>query len=946
METKEFLERALGENGYYCIFASRATDGRRIQKFFDSIDVLLTSAEQLDNEGYDTYFALSTFKDTSSRKAKNANELRSFFLDIDCGPNKDYPDKVAAIAALRDFCEKTELPTPTLISSGGGLHVYWFLTKPVSVGDWVPIAEQLKVTCVKHNLLADPAVTADSARVLRIPTTHNYKSDPPSEVFYISRSLTKPHELEVIAEYICDTSIPVPTKYTPSDSNAVIDRLIGNRINVFKDIVLKTQSGVGCEQLGHILTSQEEISEPLWRAGLSIAKFCEDSDHAARRISEKHPDFDLHDTMYKLDRIKGPYLCARFDEYNPNICTECSHWGKIKSPINLGSKIRKATEEDNILEDPTSDLDFLADKPATKYKVPSYPDPYFRGANGGIYMRTMTKDGDPIEKQLYHNDLYVVRRIWDDEVGESIMMRLHLPQDALREFTIPLSTVNSRDKFRDEMSKWGISVIKPVKMEDIMDYTNSWVNHLQASGVADAAHKQFGWTSDDCTSFILGNKEIFHDHVDFNPPSSQTMALFPAFEPKGTLEGWKATMDFYNREDFEIHQFVVGTAFGSVLMGLSPINCAALHLHSKESGVGKTTAMAAAATAWGDSEELIMVQEDTYNTKMHRGEIYHNLPLYIDELTEAKPTELSNLVYQLTGGKQRGRLISGGNAERYRGAPWRMLAVTTGNTSVIERINMAKSMPKAEAMRILEVKVDRMFKKSEDKNVQDNFIEDIKNNYGHAGQIYIQYVLSNMDMVKKLISTIRIRVDVESDLTSENRFWSAFATNTLAGVILAKKAGLLDYDVKALFKWTIALLRKRKGYVDDMDSSAEETLNDYIHEHWSNVLWIKSTDDLRKNDGSGLDSLIVPEALPRGQLVARYETDLKKAYLIPKPLRIWCGEQQINYAAFVEDLIANMGAKKMKMRLSKGTHMQLPPTDVIVVNCHVEEAGAERGSED
>ena len=108
METKEFLERALGEDGYYCIFASRATDGRRIQKFFDSIDVLLTSAEQLDNEGYDTYFALSTFKNTSSRKAKNANELRSFFLDIDCGPNKDYPDKVAAIAALRAFCEKTE----------------------------------------------------------------------------------------------------------------------------------------------------------------------------------------------------------------------------------------------------------------------------------------------------------------------------------------------------------------------------------------------------------------------------------------------------------------------------------------------------------------------------------------------------------------------------------------------------------------------------------------------------------------------------------------------------------------------------------------------------------------------------------------------------------------------------------------------------------------------
>ena len=950
METKEFLERALGEDGYYCIFASHATDGKRIQKFFDSIDVLLTTAEQLDSEGYDTYFALATFKDTSSRKATNVDTLKSFFLDIDCGPNKDYPDQMAAISALQGFCKKTELPPPTLISSGGGLHVYWFLAEPVSAELWIPMAEQLKATCVKHNLLADPAVTADSARVLRIPTTHNYKSDPPSAVSYISRSFTKPNEFDVIAEYMGDAPIPVPTKYIPSGSNAIMDRLIGNRVNTFKDIVLKTRDGVGCEQLGNILYSQEDISEPLWRAGLSIAKFCEDSENAARKMSEKHPDFNLRDTMDKLDRIKGPYLCARFDEHSPNICTECSHWGKIKSPISLGSKIREATEEDNIIEDPTSEADFLSEEPVTTYKLPSYPDPYFRGANGGIYMRVVTKDGDPIEKQIYHNDLYVVRRIWDDEVGESIMMRLHLPQDAVREFTISLAIVNSRDKFRDEMSKWGISVMKPVKIEDIMDYTNSWVNSMQGSGGAEAAHKQFGWTDEDCTSFILGNKEIFDSHSDFNPPSSQTMSLFPAFEPRGTLEEWKETMDFYNREGFEVHQFVVGTAFGSALMGLSPINCAALHLHSKESGVGKTTAMAAAATVWGNSEELMMFQEDTYNTKMHRGEIYHSLPLYIDELTEAKPAELSNLVYQLTGGKQRGRLVSGGNAERYRGSPWKMLVVTTGNTSVIERVSMAKSMPKAEAMRILEVKVDRMFKKSEDKRAQDDFTENIKNNYGHAGEVYIQYILNNMDMVKKLISDIRIRVDAESGLTSENRFWSAFATNTLAGVILAEKAGLLDYDVKALFKWTIAMLRKSKGHADDMSASAEETLNNYIHEHWSNVLWIKSTDDLRQDGNNsnnpGLDSLIVPEALPRGQLVARYETDLKKAYLIPKPLRIWCGEQQINYAAFVEDLTANMGAKKVKMRLSRGTHMQLPPTDVIVVDCHVEGSDAEGSSED
>jgi len=724
--------------------------------------------------------------------------------------------------------------------------------------------------------------------------------------------------------------IPVPTRHIPSGSNAVMNALLGNKKNTFKDIVLKTRANNGCEQIKNILVNQQDISEPLWRAGLSIAKFCEDGQKAAHLMSKNHPEYNTADTVKKMDLIKGPYLCDTFDEFSPGICSECPNRGKIKSPISLGSSIREATEEDNVVEAPSIDL---PDAPINTYTIPAYPAPYFRGANGGVYTRVTLPDGDVTEKPIYHNDLYVVRRLWDGELGEAIVMRLHLPKDGVREFTIPLTAVNSREEFRKQMSMYGVAVSK---MDEIMHYTTTWVNELQANSVADEAHKQFGWTDDQCKSFILGNQEIFGDRVEFNPPSNQTMGLFPAFEPKGTLEEWKETINFYNREGFELHQFVVGSSFGSILMNLSPVNCAALHIHSKESGVGKTTAIAAAVSVWGRPEELIINERDTFNTKMHRGEIYHNLPLYMDELTNSSANELSNLAYQLTGGRQRGRMTSGGNAERYRGDAWKLLSVTTGNTSIIERVSMAKAMPKAEAQRILEVKVDRLFNEAEEKEEQDRFSAALSNHYGTAGKEYVQYVISNLDAVTKLIDEVRSKVDKAAGLTSENRFWSAFATNTMAGLILAKRAGLIDYDIGKVFKWAVSMLKQNQHYVSDMSASVEEVLNDYIHEHWGNVLWIKSTDDLRKQNQNGLDSLVVPEALPRGKLVARYETDLKKAYLIPKPLRAWCGEQQINYAAFLEELKTNMGATKTKMRLSKGTHMQLPPTDVIVVSCSIE----------
>jgi hypothetical protein len=573
----------------------------------------------------------------------------------------------------------------------------------------------------------------------------------------------------------------------------------------------------------------------------------------------------------------------------------------------------------------------LPNSPTNTYTIPMYPKPYFRGANGGVYIRTRNAEGDPDEKIIYHNDLYVVRRLRDVEIGEAVVMRLHLPKDGVREFTLPLTAVTSRDEFRKFMSMQGVAV---TKMDEIMQYTTTWVNELQANSVADQAHRQFGWTDEDCGSFVLGNQEIFKDKVEFNPPSTQTAGLFPSFEPRGTMEEWKKAINFYNKDGFELHQFVVGTSFGSPLMQFSPINCAGLHIYSKDSGVGKTTAMAAAVSVWGNPDDLIIHERDTFNTKMNRGEIYHNLPLYMDELTNTHGRELSNIAYQLTGGRQRGRMASGSNTERHRGEAWRLLAVTTGNTSMIERISIIKAMPKAEAQRILECRVKRMH--FETKEETDTFSTAIKDNYGHAGKQYVQYIMDNQSSVKALLADVQQRVDKKAGLTAENRFWSVLVSATVTGIMIAKQLGLVDYDSKKVYQWGISQLLENKRQVSDMNISVEEILNDFIHEHWSNVLWIKSTDDLRKQQDIDKDSLIIPEAVPRGKLVARYETDLKRAYLLPKPLKSWCGEQQINYNSFVHDLTTKLNAKRSKIRLSKGTHMNLPPADVIVVDCSVE----------
>lgn len=929
MDTREFLGSVLGSGGYYCVYAARGADKRRVQKFYDSIDALLDSARQLDVDGFDVYFALANFHTDTTRKAEAVLHMKSFFLDLDCGPGKPYADQAQALAALRGFCKGAQLPRPTIVNSGRGIHVYWPLLEPVSRETWQPIAEQLKQACKARGLHADPAVCADAARVLRVPGTHNFKDDPPKDVLVVGAA-AQPVPFSTFENLVGQEKnvIIPPRRYTPDSQDLMMQALSGSYTSRFRTILMKTLEGTGCGQLREIVTNQAGVSEPLWRAGLSIAKFCIDGDKAIHKISEKHADYSAEATEEKAALIKGPYLCARFDEFNTGVCPECPHWGKIKSPISLGREVLAAEEEDSVVMVKPA---IQPDAPAQSYTIPKYPQPYFRGKNGGIFVHKKAASEDEVaeDKLVYHNDLYVVRRLKDPDAGESLVMRLHLPKDGVREFTIPLMAVGSKDDFRKHLAMQGVTILN---VADLMDYTMRWVNELQYKAEATEAHRQFGWSDDKGRSFLLGAKEIFADRIDTNAPSVATAKLFPYFVPKGTLEGWKKNIDFFNRPGFEPYQFMIGLSFGAPLMRFQALNAAAFHLYSKQSGLGKTTAMLAGASVWGDPDQLILKEDDTHNSRMNRAEIYKDLPMYVDEMTNTKPQELSDWAYQMGSGQQRNRMGVRSNVERTRGEPWKLPFGTTGNASLIERISAYKRMPEAEAQRILEHNlVQRVVFKSKEET--DVLTDALKQHYGHAGVVYIQYVMQHMDDVLALATANQRKIDVAANLTAENRFWSVLVTRTLTGLMVAKRAGLIDWDIAAVSQWAIGLLQTQKGMVKDMAAETNSLLTDYLAENYNNILRIRSTDDARGKP-PGPETMILPEAVPRLHFVARYEYDIKRLYLLPKPLKDWCVRQQINYTSFVDMLkVPPTKLRREKMRLGRGTHMNLPPTDTLVIDC-------------
>jgi hypothetical protein len=930
MNPREFLQTILGDRGKCCIIGIKNkdeltdSDERPEQLFFDNLDDAVAAAFELDEKGINAFFAVSTFQTSKTRAAFNVEQIKSFFLDIDCGPNKDYATQLDGLKALRLFCREMRLPKPMVVNSGRGLHVYWVLTQPVTREEWKPVAERFKEVCREEGMHVDMAVPADPARVLRVLGTHNHKDKPDSKLVTLIGEVPLPVEFGTFKMLLGES--PFKKEYTPREADPMMMALAGNYQSRFKTIMMKTISGEGCAQLKDIVMNQATMSEPQWRAGLSIASHCVDRDKAIHRISEKYPDYSAQATEMKVRGIKGPYLCARFDEYNPGVCPSCKHWNKIKSPISLGREVSEMSDEARIVVEPIAGLPTAT----RRYEIPKrFPKGYGCAGNGGIYKEVKNDDGTVDQAVFYHHPIYVVKNIKDPELGVSVVMRLHLPKDGVQEFTIPLSAISSKDEFRKLMAMHGVAVLK---VDSLMEYTMSWVNMLQMEVAFEQAKRQFGWTDEACTSFVLGDKEVFADQIAHNPPAGNTAGLFPAFEPRGTLEGWKNAVNFYNRPGFELHQFILGTAFGSPLMQFLPINGAMFHIHSPDSGLGKTTALNAAASVWGDPGMLVLEQGDTPNSKMNRAETYKNLPLYMDEMTNTEPKALSDMAYQIPNGVQKNRLGPKGNVERFRGVPWKFICVTTGNTSMIERIGLYKALPKAEAQRILEHRatVVRNLTKEE----TDLFSRNLEANSGHAGIIYIQYVLNNLEAVKEICDATQLKIDAAAGLTMENRFWSALASRTISGLIIAKKAGLIDYDVAPIANWIVKVLKDARTDTTTMGGDVETIITDYLASNYNNILRIKSTDDARKQEETGLETILNPVATPRLSLVGRYEYDVFKLYLLPKPLKEWCGKQQINYGGLVEGL-ANSRAKatKGKQRLGKGTHVNLPPVTVLVLDC-------------
>ena len=880
-------------------------DKKPKQVFVESIDEVSDYADAMVHKGYDAYFALANFQSDEGRTVANAKELNSFFIDIDCGANKAYADQTEGIEALQKFLASTNFTKPTVVvNSGRGLHAYWVLEQPISREEWKPIAERFKALCQEHKFEADPAVTADVARILRIPETLNFK-DPgnplPTKVLKAGKRVSLGAFSEKLP-VIDLLNIPGKKPFTRQMDPMTL-ALMGNYQSKFKTILIKSVNGEGCEQIANAFRNQDVLEEPLWRAALSIANACVDGSVGIHKISEQHPEYSANRTIKKANETKGPYTCATFKTLNPSACEGCTL--KVTSPIQIGREIVEAAEEDNVVTQVEE-----VTKEAVTYNIPTYPFPYFRGKVGGVYRRADPNKEDDKDELIYPYDVYVVKRIHDPDDGETLLLRLHLPKDGVREFIVPLTSALSKEKFINAVAQQGIAIMGK-RQELLMSYVTRWVEELQAMGKSEIARKQFGWLEDD-SAFIVGDREIRADgQVLYSPPTVVTLPTIPAFKPKGDFHVWKDIINAYGRPGMEQRAFAFFMGFGGPLMkfvGEGFLDGFLLNLVSQRGGSGKTTLLHAINSIYGNPKQLMLSYKDTHNHRMQRMGTMQSMTPTIDELTNLEVKIMSNLVYDITSGKGKNRMSGKANVERINLTTWQIPVVSSSNRRVKDALMTLKSFPDAELLRILEDEI--LPDTQDDPTWSKSHFGRIISNYGHAIDPYIKYVASNLPTVIELLGRVNRKLDRAANITNTERFWSAGIAIDITGGIIARNLGLHNIPIEPVFDHAVNLVNNTRTKNNEEFSSVADYLGGFLQRHYQDILVING----KTHSRTGLEQAPIRE--PRGKVVVRYEPDTKMLFVVNKEWRDDCAKTFMGY----EDTLnpyrkskAFIGLKKKRM---------------------------------
>lgn len=848
--------------GDKCILTSK--DGHVKPHFVRTLGEAETLLAGLsERAGLEIYFTPGVFK-SQRRTATNLLGMGAFFLDVDCGEGKPYKNWQEGLLALLRWVQASSFWKPNyLVRSGAGLHVYWLLDRPYAHELWTPVATHFKRGVAAAGLRVDAAVTADAARVLRVPGTYNHKRGAPvRETQLTDRRLT----LSQFASRLPALGpVPLPSgAHSAREWGTTSEYPPGDALCI----------AAGCQQMRGVQALRGVVAEPLWRAALSVLHRCTDAEQHVVTWSDGDPRFDRKEALAKAALTLGPATCAHFDAVNPGGCDGCAYAGRITSPI--------------LISGAGSTPQGLASEPGRGVSafVVTATGVYFKPPSGEEAVR------------VTHTP------VWAEEVRErfregtapadsSIVLAWRGFDGRERHGVLPQRDLHDKHAFVAWLADHNlISAIDEVGLMTV--YINQYTAELLRKQGSRVYYDVLGWHAE---GFLTGTQLI----TAAGPQTALVQAGNPiaGLATRGSLDAWKEGLALFAAPEYWRHAFAVLAGFGSPLLHLCGAQSAVVSLVGP-SGAGKTLAAHAALSIYGDYNMLSQGASATANAWEKQLSCNRHVPYLLDEVTQYSVKLLTIFLYMAANGQGKASLTR--NRDTRPAGAWQLVPYITSNHPVMD-FGQAE-VEEAHRRRLLELNFDCAM----DGTVGRVVDTAARENAGQAGVVYLQAVCKARAQVPAMFQAACEWVRTQFNMPDANRFAVWTLASALVGGGIAKQCGLIDYDVEAICRQVAGASMVHTAEIQDADERATEVVREWLNAHNRQICYWRddslpgemTEDPVARLSASGtlwihrskLNALLREERLPRSQLDAWrkevMQSEPMRVRLAPGVPSVWC----------------------------------------------------------
>jgi hypothetical protein len=837
--------------GYRCVMSKRGS-GRVRHDFYTDNAQAYARANALATEGSDVWFAPALLS-AERRLQENVQSIGAVWVDIDAGTEghkaaTSYKDLDEVNAALFDFANRVALPAPYIVQSGNGLHLYWLLAEHVSRDTWQRLADGLRNACVKLDLKADHSSTIDSVRVLRVPGTFNYK-DPanPKPVVLVSEGETC--SVETVQDAIAPYKAALTTKKEAKKVNA---KFAVDLPSLPKDA---NKIADACAQMRLMRETRGNIPEPQWYAGLGVLALCERGEELAHEWSKGYANYRPTETADKYERSKefAPTTCSRFESVMPELCRACPHHNRIASPVQLGEYVQpKVIRVERVEAEGSAN---------TELPVPRH---YEVGEQGVFFTPPKQKDDDEDEarKLIIFNPLWVSRVMLSESNGDSEVEIVFItPRGKQRTASFKQELLARPTDLNAWLKSFNIS-IAPRAIEQVVFYLQAAINLINREYDEETVYDRFGWHQ---SGFIVGTERVHNEGVSpARISESVDKRRLIRLGTKGDVANWSGATRLLDQNHFWMHRFTVCAMLSSPLLRLSDSEGSVLSLSGESSG-GKTTAASFGISAFGHPKAMTINPMSTENAFYEFWRLMSNLPVLCNEAATMDEKKLSNVVYAAANGEARDRLQRDGKMKE--AGNFATVTCLTNNTHLLALPD--RVLNEATRRRILEITFNKENVMPLTIGTELNRV--MREHYGVAGRVFLQYVIANRDAVEGRI--VERTAALEKGIDSANRYNVWLVAAASVAYEIAFTLGLLQFQFADALKNVLDIIRTQDSQIVSTVQKVQEAITRYLQMYQGFI-----TQKHNGKSGQWIGEV-------RGDVRARYTIEADRTFTLCLPLK-------------------------------------------------------------